>query len=460
MQGPRQKGANVPYHVWRTLMLALPMVLSRLGIVAMSTVDVLVLGKAGTDALADYVLGQAIQDSLVCMTVGLMLGVPVLVAREAGAGNKSAAGRVWRRGLSLGTAFGLFLSILLQFSEPVYLATGQDPDLARRAASVTGILAIGLPFLAVFVACTSFLEAIERPAFGVVVMLIGTLINLGLSVVFVFGAGPLPPMGASGSALATTLTMAILATGSVWYVRYHFAERKLFGIVDEPVHTPSAPQMKEQLGIGSASGGAFLFEASAQAVLTGLVGWLGVVSLAAHGVLFQFLAIPFMVAYGIAGATQVRVSNAWGRGDGPGAMLAGWSGLGVAFVLTGSLTILIAAVPEWAFSLFTCDPEVIAVASPVLMWVLLATMFDGGQVVLSNACRGRGDAWAPTAINFASYWLIMVPLAWFLTTLDGRGLSGIYQAILIASIASTTALCIRFQTRARTSPRHPMAAAA
>ncbi len=451
MSCPERQNSGVGYHMRRTVGLALPMVASRLGIVAMSTVDVLVLGQAGTGQLADYILGQAIQNSLVSMVVGLMLGVPVLVARETGAGNEGAAGRVWRRGISLGAAFGLVLCIALQFVEPLYLASGQEPELASRAARITGILSVGLPFIAIFFVCTSFMEALERPWFGLIAMLIGTVVNLALNLVLVFGVGPVPELGARGCALATALTSALLAAGSVWYIRFHSTERRRFGIIDAPERAKNAPDAAEQLAIGSASGGAFLFEAAAQAVLTALVGWLGMVGLAAHGVLHQFLAIPFMTAYGIAGATQVRVSNAWGRGDGDGARLAGWTGLGLALCVCGTLALAVATNRDAALALFTGQAEVQAAAAPVLMWVLFATMFDGGQVVLSNACRGRGDSWAPTLINLVSYWFLMVPLAWALAILDGRGLSGIYQAILLASVTAMTALCLRFHVQVRST---------
>lgn len=99
-------------HVRRTLLLAWPMILSRVGIVTMHTIDVIVLGRAGATELADYVLGQAVQDSLIAMVIGLLLGVPVLVARETGAGNDAAAGQIWRRGLGFALALGLALAAL------------------------------------------------------------------------------------------------------------------------------------------------------------------------------------------------------------------------------------------------------------------------------------------------------------------------------------------------------------
>lgn len=435
-------------HFTRTLVLAWPMILSRVGIVTMFAIDVVVLGRAGAEELADYVLGLAVNDSLVAMTIGLMIGVPVLVARAAGAGQDAAAGRIWRRGLVFGVAVGLALAAGLQWAEAIYLASGQSPELAARAARVTRIVALGLPCLAAYSVSASLLEALHRPGAAMVAILIANVANLGLNLVLVFGAGPIPPLGAVGAATGSTIVSFGLAVGMAAYVRFFFPERRRYGILTPGI----APPFRAQARLGFAMGASFFFEAGAFSVVTLLVGRLGVLALAAHGVLFQFLALTFMVAFGIAGATQVRVGNAWGRGDRKGVAMAGWSGLLLAVLLTGGATLLYASFPLASIGAFTDDPAVLAAAAPLMVWVALATVFDGGQSVMNNACRGRGDAWLPTALHFCSYWLVLVPLAWALTFPFGQGLAGIYQAIGIASAVSVAGLGLRFARLSRETP--------
>lgn len=437
-------------HVARTLTLAWPMILSRLGIVAMFATDVIVLGRAGADELADYVLGQAITDSLVGMTIGLLMGVPVLVARETGAGNAAAAGAIWRRGLVFGLALGAALCATLQFSEALYLAAGQTPELAARAARVTRVLAFALPCIAAYYVSASLLEALHRPRVPLAAILAGNAANLGLNVVLVFGAGPLPPLGAVGSALATVIVYASLALGLAVYVARVFPDRRRHGI-GAPA-AASAPPFALQARMGLASGASFLLEAGAFSAVTLIVGRLGAQALAAHGVLFQFLALTFMLAYGVAGATQVRVGDAWGRRDPRGMARAGWTGLALAALLTGAATAAYAAFPRPFLRLFTSDAEVVAAATPVMVWVVLGAVFDGGQSVMNAACRGRGDTWIPTLLHFGSYWLVMVPLAWTLTFPAAQGLAGVYQAIAAASVVSLTALALRFRGLSRGTP--------
>jgi multidrug resistance protein, MATE family len=442
--------ATLGHHVRRTLVLAGPMILTRVGLVLMSTVDVVVLGRAGAEELAAYVLGQAIYDSLIAVTVGLLLGVPVLVAREAGAGRNAMAGVVWRRGLVFAAFLGALLCLALQFAGIVFRATGQEPALAARAAEVSAVLGFALPSLALYYTSAAFLEALHRPGVAFVSVLAGNVVNLGLNVVLVFGVGPVPPLGAVGAAIATVVTFTLLALGIALYILFAFPARARYGVVAPPAVASTRPF--EQIRIGLAAGVSFGFEAGAFTVMTLFIGWLGTIALAAHGVLFQYLALTFMVAYGIAGATQVRVGNAWGREDPRGMATAGWTGLGLAVALTGSAGLLYLAFPEPFLAVFTDDPAVIAGALPVFLWVALALVFDGGQTVMSNACRGRGDTWVPTALHFGSYWLVMVPAAWAFAFAAGNGLAGIYQGILVASMVSLGVLALRFAALTRGRP--------
>jgi multidrug resistance protein, MATE family len=440
---------TVGRHVRRTLLLAWPMILSRVGIVAMNAVDVVVLGRAGADELADYVLGLAIYDSLIGVTIGLMLGVPVLIARETGAGHDAVAGVVWRRGLVYGLALAALLCAVMQFAGRLYLAFGQEPDLAARAGAVTAVLAFSLPGLAAYYVGAATLEALHRPKVALVAILLANFGNFGLNVALVFGVGPLPALGAVGCALATAINLAVLAIGINLYAARFFPERARYGLAGRARVPATTASFREQVRLGVASGASFFMEVTAFTSMTIFIGWLGPLALAAHGVLFQFLALTFMLAYGIAGATQVRVGNAWGRGEPQAMAMAGWTGLALASLLTGSAALGYAAFPAAFLGIFTDDAAVVAAAAPVLIWVVLATVFDGGQAVMNHACRGRGDTWIPTVLHFGSYWLVMVPLAWALAFAAGRGLTGIYQAIALASVVSLGVLALRFRHLSR-----------
>ncbi len=432
-------------HIRRTIVLAWPVMLARLGLVGFATADVIVLGRAGARELADYTLGLAIYDSMLAALAGLTMGVGVLTARVTGAGDDRAAGTIWRRGVIYGAAVGCAAALLLQFAEPLYGLLGQTPERAESAGNVTRLVALALPFVAIYFSTTTFLEALHRPLVGMWAVAAANITNLGLNIVLVFGLGPVPAMGAEGAALATVVNSGLLALALWTYTRHRLPGRARYGIGE----AAPAPPPGEQRRIGYGAGLSYSFEAGAFVMMTLFVGWLGTLALASHAVLFQFLATTFMLAFGIAAATQVRVGNAWGRGDPRGMALAGWTGLGLATLSSLAFAVLYVTLPEGMLRLFTDDPTVLAAAAPVMLWMSLALVFDGNQTVMSHACRGRGDTWVPTALHMVSYWVVMVPVGWWLAIRTGGGLTGIYQGILVASVVSFTAMALRFHRLTR-----------
>lgn len=429
-------------HIRRTLILAWPVMLARMGLVGLTTADVMVLGRAGAEELADYTLGLSIYDSLLATMGGLTMGIGVLTARSTGAGLDHVAGTIWWRGVVYGALIGCALAVLLQFSPQLFALLGQTPARAASAGSVTRLVALALPFVAIYFATTTFLESLHRPMVGMFAVALANISNLGLNILLVHGIGPFPQMGAEGAALATVINSALLAAGLWLYTRHRLPDRARYGIGQV---SPNAPTAAEQRRIGYGAGLSFSFEAGAFVMMTLFVGWLGTMALAVQAVVFQFLALTFMMAFGLAAATQVRVGNAWGRGDARGMALAGWTGLGLTTLLASLFAVIYVAFPMQALRLFTTDPVLLAAAAPVMAWMTLALVFDCNQSVLSHACRGRGDTWVPTAMHLVSYWLVMVPAGYWFGIRSAAGVIGIYQGILLASIVSVTMMALRFR---------------
>lgn len=426
----------------RTLVLAWPVILSRVGVVLMSTMDVVVVGRAGAEELAYYVLGFAVIDSLVAVMAGLQLGVPVLAARSIGEGRPHLAAIIWRRGLLFSVVIGLMAALVWQGAPWFFSVTGQEEDLARGGGAVSALLAFSLPFIGLYLVSATLLEALEKPFHATIAVFIANGVNLMLSIVFVFGFGPIPAMGAWGCALATVITSALLGLGLAGYVRFVLPGRQVYGFGVKTADLP--PPGNEQRRLGYAAGASYGLEAAAFAGITVLAGLLGIISLAAMGVLFQLFAVTFMISFGIAGATQVRVGNAWGRQDARGMAQAGWAGFGLSLVSSIIISVVFVLFPEVFIRGLTNDQAVIAAALPMMIWMVMALLADGGQTVLNHACRGRGDTWIPTSLHMVSYWFVMLPLGWLLALHLGGGATGLYQAILISSLISLIAMGSRF----------------
>jgi len=166
--------------------------------------------------------------------------------------------------------------------------------------------------------------------------------------------------------------------------------------------------------------------------------------LGAFSVAFQMLAMFFMVALGIGTATAVCVGHALGAKKPRDIALAGWTGLAInSLVMAGFGAVLILTADQLA-AIFTTDSALIERAAPMIAFISIVLIADGGQAVMAQALRGRAETWAPAAMHIISYLVIMIPLAWLLTQKLARGPMGLFESIFIASVVSLALLSFRF----------------
>ena len=421
-------------HVGEIMRLAWPTMLSRLGIMGLAVTDTIMVGRFSTDQLAYLSLGSSSVIMLILMIViGLLIGTLVFSADAYGRGDWAECGAVWRRSLLFAILLGALATASAMPAETLLLATGQTPELSREGGRVMFVLGLGLGGHILFVVCTFFLEGIERPKAGMYAMVAANLANIGLNYMLVYGHGGFPALGAEGSAWATTILRILLAGGMVLYVlfapslaKYRIRRRHL---------TPWR-DWRAQRHMGYASGVSLGAEVVAFAALSLFAGWLGKLPLAAYGLIFNIMTLPFMLALGVGTATGVRVGIANARADAADATLAGWTGLTIS-----TLGLLLASVLIFVFGpkilgLYSSDPALVALALPLVALVSWVIILDGDQAVLANALRGLGETWIPTLIQSIAYIAVMLPVSWALALPLGRGVAGLLEALIVGSVVS------------------------
>lgn len=444
---PAETGsARLRRHIFDLVRLSVPVIVARAGIILMALVDTIMVGRFGAQELAYYGLGNTPVNVLVGVLVGLLLGVVVLTAQTVGRGAPAETGILWRRSLPYSLLLGGIVAAVCLLGEPFLLATGQAPDLAAGGGRVMAVIAMGMPAAALHIATTLYLEGLKRPLPGMVAMLIGNVLNVGLNWVLVWGHFGMPALGAVGAAYSTTILRWLGALALIYYV-WHHPLREAWGVRGSFGGWWSGA--RDQRRIGYAAGLSNLIEGSAFAALGLFAGWLGSEAIGAYTIGLNLIALPFMCALGLASGTAVRVGNAYGAGDRREMVMAGWTGLGVTSAILSLVGVLFLLAPMAIAAQFSVDASLVAVTAPIIAfsaWLLVA---DGGQVVLAQALRGRSDTWAPTILHIVSYYVIMMPLGWFLALPAGRGVMGLFEGILIASVFSVAFLAARFWRLAR-----------
>ena len=422
--------------------LSLPIIMQRLGIMTLGIVDTAMVARySSTEVAYQGIANSAIGSTLIVATIGLMMGTMVLTSNAYGAEDYKQCGRILRRSIPYGFAIGFVCMIVCLFGEEILLMAGQTQDIARGGGEVAAVLSIGLFMTGVMLGCQFFLEGINRPLPGMVFMMIANVINIFLNWVLVWGHFGFDPMGAVGSAWATSIIRTFLAISLFLYI-FMKLDREKYGIFEKVSLKWSA--WKKHRHIGYAAGMTNTIEHLGFAALYVFAGFLGNISLGALTIAFTVFGVPFMICYGVAGATSVRVGIAMGRGDHQDMALAGMCGLAFNGMICIPLMAILYFFPDVIAGLFSKDEILIAATIPLIALSVWMLFLDTAQTVIGNALRGAQDIWVPAIFYFICYSFLMIPLAYYLTfTLDHKTI-GLIECIIYASFLSMVLLSSRF----------------
>lgn len=430
--------------------LALPIIMARIGLTLMLVVDNMMVGHYGTADLAEFSLGLTLVHTMQTVGLGLLLGGMVEISGAFGRGDLAACGRIWRRSVGYALIIGAMGLVLTLGAETLFIALGQGPDLAARAAHITAIFAWSLPPMLVYLATIMLLESIGRPYVGVWLLMGANVVNLVLNQVLVYGLFDMPGLGGVGAAWATLIARLCLAAGAIAYVLWLLPERAALGraCLSDHAWRPGARQRR----IGYAEGLSMGMESGAFAIMVVFAGQAGAIELAAYSVAINLNMLLFMLAVGVGGASAVRVAQAYGRQDAAGMARTGWSGVGVYTGLMTVVSVVFLVIPQAITALYTSDPALTQATRPLVALVGLMVLIDGAQRVVANILRGYGEAWLPTTSHLIAYIVVMTPLGYYLGTMLGQGAMGLILAIIIASVIATVLLFSRFIWLAARSP--------
>ena len=422
------------------LALAAPLVIAEVGWVSMGTVDTLMVGRLGAESIAAAGLASMIFFTVAVFAMGLLLGLDPLVAQAFGAGRVDECHRwlvagVWTAiGVSL-PAVGIVYALRTGL-----VFWGLPPHVFELTRLYLGVLVWSLPPFLFYVAFRRYLQAMNIVAPVTLTLVVANGVNAVANWILIFGHAGAPALGLRGSAIATVVARTFMAVTLLAVILAYEAR-----MTPRLRHTPLAldvSRIRTLVGIGLPAAGQVLFEVGVFALATALAGRVSADALAANQIALNMASLTFMVPYGIGSAGAVRVGQAIGRGDGPGARAAGWTaiGLGVAFMGLASSTFL--TLPRALVRAYTTDERVIVIGVSLLFVAAIFQLFDGLQGVTTGVLRGAGDTRTPMLWNLGGHWLVGLPLGYHFCFRLGRGVVGLWWGLSTGLVICGIALLL------------------
>ena len=438
-------------HLRALLVLGLPLVGGHLAQFAITLTDTVMMGWYSVEGLAAVVLAGTYFFLLFIFGSGFAQAVMPLVASQYAQGDDVQMRRTTRMGLWMSALFGFAVLPGFWWSGPILLALGQDPEIALAAQSYLRIAGWGiLPALGVMV-LKSYLAALERTRIVLWVTLIAAALNVVLNYALIFGNFGAPELGLRGSAIASLCVQTASLVLIVIYALRAVPEHNLL----QRIWRPDWDVFMLVARIGVPIGFTLLAEVGLFAAATLMMGWLGTIPLAAHGVALNLASATFMIHLGLSNAATIRAGNAKGRGDPEHLM----TGAKVVFWLS----MLVAVLTIAAFVFFDAPlirlfvdpaepnlPQILAVGSVLLLMAGVFQLVDAAQVIALGLLRGLQDTKVPMIYAAIGYWLVGVPISYVLGFPMGYGGVGIWAGLAVGLAVVAVTMMARFMRLAPT----------
>jgi multidrug resistance protein, MATE family len=425
------------------LHFAIPLAISMITVALNTLVDTWFISKLGTTQLAAVPMAGMVYILFWILMSGMLRSIIAFSGREYGTGNYKTIGNILVQYHWLALAGLPIMMFAIQlwplFSWLSALTNAVDYD----AWTYLHIRAWETPFSLLVILYSSFYQSIGNSRLPMIIAIIGLLLNVLLDYGLIFGNLGFPAMGVAGSALATVLANIFIA---VLYlsVSQRASIKHKFNI--RLYQSPDWSKLKDLLRIGLPQGLGDFTELLAWTGLIIIVGRLGESALASNNIALQVTHLIFLpgLALGIASASYM--GRFLGAGHADHAHQSTMKCLKLAMLYMGSM-----GIPLWFFGetiaqQFSSDPEVISQTAVLFKIMALYQVFDGISIVYRSTLGGAGDTLKPTLILFGCAFLIMFPLAIYLTQVVEIGVPGAWIGAFTYIVALSISMWWRFKT--------------
>lgn len=411
--------------------------LSQLGQVVVSQVDVIMVGSLGTEELAAVAFANSVFMIGMLFGIGFSFGLTPLVGHTWAKKDYKAAGKLLSNSFFTNSLMAILISVFMYSLSFFFGQMGQEAEVVSLAVPYYQILVISFtPFLWFFT-LKQFAEGLGNTLNAMLITIAANVLNIVLNYMLIFGHWGVDAYGVNGAGYATLIARIAMPLAFIVIMRYrNFYWRYWIYAWKSTVELAT---MIKLVKVGIPISVQVLLEVLAFALTAIMAGWIGVVPLAAHQVAIGLASVTFMIVSGVSSATTIRVSHQFSKNDFIGIKRATNASIHLVFAFM-CLTALIFLVFRYQLpELYSKDAAVIQLSAQLLIMAAIFQIFDGTQVVILGALRGLADVKHAMIFSLISYIGISLPLGYIFSFILDFGVVGLWVG-LVAGLASASIL--------------------
>ncbi|OQW54406.1 MAG: hypothetical protein A4S09_05885 [Proteobacteria bacterium SG_bin7] len=425
-----------------TLKLALPIAIGLLAQMAMGLIDSIMVGRLGAAHLAAGTFANGVITIMMVFGIGSSNVVGPILSHMHGAGKEEECGARLLQSILLYLSLGLTLSIFAEIISYFLEIFNQPEEVTILARDFFRLMGLSLPMAFVFNVYKQFVESYGKTGFPMLLYLVALGINTFINWFLIYGNGPFPKMGLLGAGIGTIIARFFMLAAIIYHVHKRSKFKK--ALTSFKLENVNKEKCFEVLRVGIPSGMQVLFEVGAFVMGGIMMGWLGTNQLAAHQIAIGIASMTFMYALGVSLAGGLRVGVAKGKGDQQGVRRAGFAAIIIIAVSMAIFGLIMLIFRKQIPYIYLNDPEVVSLASKLLLFAVFFQVFDGVQAVAIGLLRGVMDLRFPTVITVFSYGCVCVPFAYIFGFHTKRGAEGIWLGLTLGLIVASILLFWRF----------------
>lgn len=401
--------------------LAMPVGIALSSNIAMSVIDLAMVGRLGTKAIAAVGLSVFSSTLVLGFMAGIAPGVQGLAARRRGEGSTEPECLPLNAGLGIALVAGIPLTIACYLLTPVFFSLiSSDPEVTRIGVSFLRILYLGIVAAGMNAGFKGHWSGVEKPKVYMAIVVFMVLLNAALNYVLIFGHFGISALGVAGAAIGTVSAsyvgvVANLLIAYVWFKKDGFARAK-----------PELAVLKNVARLGVPSAVQQFFFSAGYTVFLWLVGRVGTAELAAATVLVRITMIMVLLATSLGIASATLVSKDVGAGDIAGAAQWGWDAAKLSVIGISLLGVPLFLFPKLVLSLFLTDPHTISIAIVPLRLVAATTGIGSLLHIFAYTLYSVGDGHRVNVVALGMQWLLFLPAVWIIGPYLHHGLLQIW----------------------------------
>ena len=430
-----------------TLKLALPVMLTQVGQVSVNLFDNIIVGKLlGAKALASVSLANSLFFAIFVFGLGFSLAIPPLVSEAHSQNNHDKINSIFSHGFVVNLAVGLFLVVVIFGLIPFLPYMGQPKEILPDTITFLGIITLSiLPFM-VFQTMREVSEGLSFTIGVTKATIFANIINVILNYIFIKYFS----WGVAGSAWATFIARIFMLIFLYFVLLKDDRTRRYIKDFSLKLNSFRKEIFEKLLRLGFPTALQLFFEVTAFAGAAFICGLISARDIAAHQIALSMASFTFNLCVGFSVASTVMIGRKLGEKDFVTLEKVGFNNLKIAFLFMLMCGIFLILGKDILPSFFTKkeDVDVMLLASKLMIIAALFQLSDGIQVTALGCLRGIQDVKIPSILTFISYWVITIPLGYYLTVVQQMGAFGMWIALGIGLTISAVLLVLRFKNLA------------